>query len=244
MFIAKLIKSIRHPNKAWRFFHFMLRYNFRRKHGTLFIIGLDSGGVFSLMYRGYEKCYCFEANPSRFQKLQKKYSKYQHIKLFNVAVAQFTGEIKFNISSNNNGASSSIGNFKDSWQKQFKRKKIEMIKSIIVPCINLHDFCKENDINFIDDYISDIQGMDLEVLKTMEPMIVQKKIKTITCEVTKDEQGNIYSDLPDNSKSGFERLLNRNYKLISTGWGILKDNRFEPIPENAWEMDCKWILRD
>ncbi|MBK9284931.1 MAG: FkbM family methyltransferase [Sphingobacteriaceae bacterium] len=243
MFVNKLFKSIKNPKKALKFIKFMLEHNFRKKRGTLLIIGLESDGIFSLIYKGYERCYCFEANPERFKKLEKKYSKYSHIKLYNVAVAQYNGEITFNISNNNNGASSSIGKFKEEWTEKYLDEPIKMIKSITVPCINLYDFCVNNNVSYIDDYISDIQGMDLEVLKTMKPMLDKKQIGTIMSEVTKDGKENIYADLPSNALSDFNLLLSPNYKLVSQGWGVLKDGEFEKIPEDAWEMDCKWKVQ-
>lgn len=238
--LQKIYKAIKNPRKGWQFVSFMLRHNFKKRKGILIIIGMESGGIFNLMHRGYEKCFGFEANPERFEKLYKKYKKVPNIKLYNVAIAQYDGEITFNISNNNNGASSSIGTFHEEWQKEYKGEKIEMIKSITIPCINLYNFCKQNQIDFIDDYMSDIQGMDLEVLKTMKSMIDQRRISTITCEVTKDGKCNIYKDLPDNSESGFADLLNARYELIARGYGALKDNKFENIPEEVWEMDCKW----
>jgi FkbM family methyltransferase len=242
--INKIFAGLKNPKKVWRYFIFILYYIFRKKRGALFIIGLESGGVFRWMYRGYEKCYCFEANPERFKKLQKKYSKYEHINLFNVAIAQYDGEITFNISSNNNGASSSIGSFKKEWQQQYQKQKIEMVKSITVPCLNLYNFCIKNNIGFIDDYVSDIQGMDLEVLKTMKPMIDNNMIDTISCEVTKNDRQNIYYDLPDNSENGFASLLSDNYDLIAKGWGILKNNKIDKIPDDVWEMDCRWRVKN
>ena len=162
--------------------------------------------------------------------------------MFNVAVSQYNGEIEFNIS-NNNGASSSIGNFDKEWEN-FKSGKIKMIKSIRVPCINLLDFCRQHGIEQIDDYISDIQGMDLEVLKTMKPMIENKQLLTITCEVTKDEMHNTYSDLPSNSESGFAELLRNNYELIAKGSGFLGENQMGCVHESSWEMDCKWRVKE
>lgn len=239
----KIIKGIKNPKKALRSFSAMTRYTFRKKRGTLLFLGMNSGGVFGLIFRGYKTCYGFEPNTKRFKKLHKKYNKHHNVHLFNVAVAQYDGEINFNISNNNNGASSSIGNFNKEWEN-FKSGKIKMIKSIRVPCINLLNFCKQHGIEYIDDYISDIQGMDLEVLKTMKPMIAARKIKAITCEVTKDEKHNIYSDLPDNTESGFFELLKDNYELIAKGWGILKDNQMDYVPDSLWEMDCKWVLKE
>ncbi len=237
----KLIKSIRHPQKALRYIEVYIKALLCKRKETLFILGMDNNGVFGLLFRGYEKCYGFEPNSERFNKLSQKYKKYKNVHLYNVAVAQQDGVIDFNISSNN-GASSSIGTFKEEWRNLYS-DQIKMIKSIRVPCINLYNFCKKNNIDFIDDYVSDIQGMDLEILKTIKPMIDNKMIGTITCEVTKDDKQNIYSDLSNNSESGFTELLFSNYDLVAKGSGILKDNKFDKIPDDVWEMDCKWKLR-
>lgn len=241
--INKFFKVIRNPKKGWDFFTFMLKHLIRKRKGLLVIIGLESGGVFSLMHRGYEKCYCFEANPERFKELEKKYSKFAYIYIYNYAVAQFDGEITFNISNNNNGASSSIGEFDENWNEHYGKEKIKMVKSITVPCINLHNFLSKHNIQFIDDYVSDIQGMDLEVLKTLKPMIDSKMIGSITCEVTKEGKNNIYKNLPSNSENDFKVLLNQNYKLVSRGWGVLKDGVIKDVPQVSWEMDCKWRLK-
>ena len=238
-----IIKAIKNPKKGWQFFKFMLNHLFKKRNGTLVIVGLESDGIFSLIHTAYERCYCFEANPERYIKLVEKYSNNSRIFLYNVAVAQYDGEITFNISSNNNGASSSVGNFDENWVELYGKEEIKMIKTIKVPCINLHSFLIKNNISNIEDYISDIQGMDLEVLKTLKPMIDSKKIGTITCEVTREDKKNIYKDLPSNSENDFASLLNKNYELTSKGWGVLKDGVFEEIPDTAWEMDCKWTVK-
>ncbi len=235
--LKNIIKSVMNPKKAWRFIGFMLKYSLRKKSGVLLYIGMDPNGTFNLMYRGFEKCFGFEANPERFIKLSKKFKNKGNVYLFNVAVADHDGEVSFNISDNNNGASSSLGHFNQSWEDE---KKIKMVKSITIPCINLLNFLTKENINYIDEYVSDIQGMDLAVLKTLTPLIQQKKIGQITCEVTKNEKKNIYTDLPDNSEKGFEELLNENYILVAKGWGALVDNVYDKIQENEWEMDCKW----
>ena len=238
----KIRKGIKSPRKALRYFSVMVRYALRKKTGILFFLGMDSGGVFELIFRGYKLCYGFEPNPERFKKLQRKYSKYPNVHLFNVAAAQYDGEINFNITSNN-GASSSVGHFDEEWKK-FKSGDIKITKTIRVPCVNLLTFCKEHGIGYIDDYVSDIQGMDLEVLKTLKSMIADGKIRTITCEVTKDGKHNIYSDLPDNTESGFRELLKDNYELIAKGSGFLVDNQMDRVPDSMWEMDCKWRLKE
>ncbi len=234
----KIIKKIIYnPRKALRYFNVAIIKRIGKKKGVLFFIGMDSSGEFDILYPGYEMCYGFEPNPERFEKLLSKYSGHKNIKLFNAAVTDYDGEIEFNIS-DNEGASSSIGNFSEVWQKAQTKAEIKMIKKIKVPCINLYNFCKNSGINFIDDYISDIQGMDLQVLKSLRPMIANRQIGRIRCEVTMDKYKNIYLDLPDNSEKGFQELLDENYQLIAKGFGILSPHKFDKIPEDAWEMDC------
>ena len=74
-------------------------------------------------------------------------------------------------------------------------------------------------------------------------MIKNEMIKTITCEVTKNEKRNIYHNLPDNSERGFQNLLKENYKLVAKGSGILLENKFNPISKDTWEFDCRWNLK-
>lgn len=204
-----------------------------KKKGVLLYVGLHRGTSFLSIFRKYEVCYAFEANPELYAECKKKFSKYPRVKIFNVAVANYDGEIEFNISSNE-GASSSIGNFSENFSSDLK-----MIKKIKVPCVNLYHFLQQHKIDLIEDYISDIQGFDLEALKTLKPYIDKKKIKNITCEVIKNINKSTYN-LPDNSEKGFNLLLNDNYECVAKGYGVLKDGEFNDVPEEWWEMDCKW----
>jgi len=210
-----------------------------RNKQVLVYLGLNEGVGFSTLFRNYKMCYAFEADPNLCLKLKKRFKKYKGVQIINAAVAKDDGEIQFNIS-NNNGLSSSIGIFKEDWNAI---AKIEMIKTITIPSINLYNFLQKRNVNYIDDYVSDIQGYDLAVLKTLEPMIKGKKINTITAEVTKDKHKNIYENLPDNNLSGFSKLLNKNYTLAATGEGILIKGVFNDVPKDWWEMDCMWMSK-
>jgi len=218
-----------------------LWYNVKKKNGVLVYVGLHRGDSFRSLIHKYEICYGFEANPELFTLLQDEFRWYRNVKLFNVAVADYDGEIEFNIS-NNDGASSSIGHFEVEWEN-YKSGQIRFDKVIRVSCVNLFNFLTREGVAYIDDYVSDIQGMDLEVLKTLKPLIQSRRIGSISCEVTKDDKRNIYSDLPANNESGFHELLKDNYLLVAKGWGVLRDNRFDDVPEEWWEMDCKWRLK-
>lgn len=223
--------------KVLDFYVFFL-YKTNKKKGVLVYVGLHKGRGFDRKFYKHEISFGFEANPELFKVLQEKYSKYKNVYIYNAAVADHDGIINFNISSNG-GESSSIGNFNEDWNTDIK-----MEKTITVESINLNNFLNNRKISFIDNYISDIQGMDLTVLKTLKSWIDEKKIGCITSEVSIDKDKHIYSDLSDNSEQGFIELLTGNYQLVSKGWGILKNGEFIDIPDNQWEMDCRWCLRE
>lgn len=208
-----------------------------KKNEILVYIGLHKGSGFDALLGSHKVCYGFEANPELYKMLIKKYRFYKNIHIVHAAVTDYSGVIKFNISSNN-GQSSSIGNFKETWPNDIK-----MLYNIEVPALLLSEFLEKKNINFIDTYCSDIQGNDLTVLKTMSSWIKNKKIGSITCETSKDNFENIY-DLGDNSESGFKQLLSDNYSLVAKGWGILSDGEYVDVDDSWWEMDCKWALKE
>lgn len=209
-----------------------------KRKTVLVYLGLHRGANFDSLFRKYDECYGFEANPALFAILQTKYGKYPNVHLSNVAVADRDGFVEFNISSND-GASSSIGHFDEQWEN-FKSGSVRMEKTITVPSINLYTYLKQRNVDYIDNYVSDLQGMDLQVLRTLKPLIEAKRIGTISCEVTKDDKRNIYSDLPDNNETGFYELLDEHYELIARAAGLLNDGDFSGVPEGWWELDCKW----
>lgn len=241
--LSLMAKAVRHPRKVLQRIRGRLIDIFGEKKDVLVYIGLHRARTFHLMFRRYRACYGFEANPEIFHELKKKYSKYPHVHLFNVAVADSNGGVTFNISSND-GQSSSMGNFDSRWDN-YRSGKVRITKTIKVPSINLLSFCRRYAIEYIDDYVSDIQGMDLQVLKTMRPFIEERRIGTIICETTKDGRRNIYADLPDNTESGFRELLQEKYELVAKGWGVSPDGITiaKKIPEDSWEMDSKWQAR-
>jgi FkbM family methyltransferase len=240
--MSRFRNLLRRPLKAFRYLSVAVNVRLNPQKDVLVIIGAEPWGELAILHPGYRKCYVFEANPSRFERLQRRYGRHKHIHLHHCAVTDYNGEISFNISSNNDGASSSVGTFNEEWQKTLPDLDVRMVQQITVPCINLMDFCLSNGIEHIDDYISDIQGMDLQVLRTMATMLEQGRIGSVKCEVALDAYGNVYSDLPDNSESGFAALLGNRYRLVARGYGLLSDGQFDTIPETAWEMDCKWRL--
>jgi FkbM family methyltransferase len=215
-----------------------LQFLFKPRKKLLVYLGMNRGSNFDKIYWKYEHCIGIEADPELFNYLKHKYRHQKNITLVHGAATDFDGTIEFNIS-NNDGVSSSIGVFNSSTSDH-----IQIVKTITVPAFNLFEYLRKNNIEQIDDYISDIQGNDLRVLKTLKPYIENKKIKTITSEVTKNKYGNVYMNLADNSEDGFNELLGKHYRLVAKGWGVLKENVFKEVPEEWWEMDCMWKAKD
>ena len=209
-----------------------------RKKKILVIIGLSRDDILDSVFRDYEACYGFEADPELFEKLEKKYEKYSNVHLFNAAVDTYDGEVNFDLSEN---ANVSTPTSFESTGDEFADVSVEQMTRIV--CVNLYRFLDREDIDYIDDFISHNQGKDFEVLKTLKPFIDSKRIGTITCAVTKNGKHNDYRDLSNNSEIRYFKLLNQNYKLVARGWGQLKDGLIKEVPEDWWEMDCKWRLK-
>lgn len=234
--------SLKHPIKSAEIQLNRIRARLCKKEKVLFYVGMNTGHSFDTIFRAYEHCYGFEANPESFQKLKKRYENHPNVTLIHAAVSDQNGTAEFNISDDTNAGASSLGKFNPDWNQQ-RKTPINIVKTVAVPTINLAHFCKQNGIEYISDYISDIQGMDFTVLETLTPMIENKAIGSITCEVSKNGK-KIYNGLPSNTLSSFESLLNSNYDLVATGTtGALKDQHFDEVPDSWWEMDCKWRVK-
>lgn len=211
------------------------------RHGVLVYVGLHKGGGLEGVFHQYKEVHGFEANPDLYEIVRHRHRRHPWVHIHNLAVATHDGEIEFHISSND-GASSSIGHFDERWE-DFRSGQVQVARTIRVRCVNLCRFLDERGITFLDEYISDIQGMDLAVLKTLKPLLDARRIGAITCEVAKDRNRNIYKDLPDNNESGFQALLGDQYQLVARGCGLLRDGEFKDVPDSWWEMDCKWRLK-
>ena len=213
------------------FFFFILN---KKKQGVLVYVGMNVGEEFGQLFYKFERCIGFEANPENYKKLLSKFKHHDNVEIYNYAACEKDGPVEFNISDNgNNGASSSIGLFHQS-------RGIGVDRKIQVRGINLNNFLVNIGVDYIDEYISDIEGMDLTVLSTLSPFLNTKKIKFITCEVALDGQESPFLNIPTNFMSDYEALLESNYKLVSKGWGYLKEGEFNTVPEGYRFMDCKW----
>jgi FkbM family methyltransferase len=203
---------------------------------TLLYLGAHQGGSLAEMAGAFQRVIAFEANPRNCDILR---ARLPQVEVVHAAVCETAGTVAFNLSSND-GASSSLGTFRQEWLA-LRTDGLAMAERIVVPSVNLFDFCVAHGVDEIESYVSDLQGMDLTVLRTMAPYLARKKIRRIQCETTKDGFGNIYGDLPGNELRGFRELLEpHGYSLVGTGWGPLREGVFSAVPDDWWELDTLW----
>ena len=59
-----------------------------------------------------------------------------------------------------------------------KRKWMsDYLKKITVKTVNLKKFLEDNQVDYIDYYLSDTQGSDLNILKTIKEFVDEKKLE-------------------------------------------------------------------
>jgi FkbM family methyltransferase len=182
----------------------------------------------------YDVCYGFEANIHLLPVINQVIGNDSKIKIFNLAVSDQDGYSSFKISSNG-GQSSSLTDFNPEF---VGTGDLHMQTTLSVRKVNLLNFLKQQGVDHITDYVSDIQGHDYSALSSLKEWIDFKKIKTIQCEVCKPNK-NIYVGV-NNTIDNFTNLLGKNYKLVSTGWGQLVDGQYNQVPDEWWEYDAKW----
>lgn len=200
---------------------------------TLVYCGIHNCNTIMQLVDKFDVIFGFDANPKKI-KAAAKILPPKVKKVFGALCEQDTGHIEFNIMKKWD-ASSSIGTFNPDFHHMRDPKSVlygTEVKKIRVPCINLSNYLSRRNITKIDLLVTDLQGMDLTVLKTMEQWIREKRIVKIQCEAEKDDTPNIYEGVGNNKLSGFMELLSENYDLIEyktvNGW---------------WEGDGVWRLK-
>ena len=213
---------------------------------TLIYLGASNGGGLRAVFQQYNDVHAFEANYLCYENLKNQFAAYPQVTIIFGAVTDtpnVSTVIFYNCTDPSGNplhkdGSSSLGHIDPNWHNDHTQFKMN---PMTVPAIYLPTYCDHNNITLIDRYISDIQGSDLMVLKTMRNYLLHQQIGSIQCEVTKDGKHNIYKDLPTNEEREFNALLYPyGYKLISKGWTTLEREKFFEVPYEWWEHDCVW----
>ena len=210
---------------------------------VLVYVGAHTGNSLQNYVDSYDEIYAFEANPNFCEYLKQRFNPNKNVKIINAAICEKHNEfIDFNISKNNGDSSSILKANKESNLFDL----IESNQTIKVPTINLKNFLEEKNIKMIKSYISDTQGYDFIILKTLKNLTDDGLIEEIQCEVEKNNSPTIYvneNTENQNKEKNFDEFLKENYTKVATGWGTLVENKFETVPEDWSEFDAKWKLK-
>lgn len=208
---------------------------------TLIYCGTNNGeGLHGLLAsEPWDRVYGFEANPHLYSKLKHQHANDPRIKMYNTILSdRHNVETEFYILDANNtemNHSSSVCKLED-FNPKYKKisgNEIELRETVRLKTTNLCTFLQEEGIEEIECLLTDLEGSDLTVLKTVKPFIDKKQIKNIQCEVEPDHMPVKYKGL-DNKLRGFKEMLDENYNLI---WS---DN----VPTHYFQVDYKWALKD
>ena len=206
---------------------------------TLVYVGTNVGNSLWEMFDKYDSVYAFEADPEMFVNLNRRFKQFEWVTLVNAACSEFDGEQDFYVTPNR--VSSSLS---DVSLAEKELGCVPFLKKIIVKTINLSNYLKSNSINEIETYVSDIQGSDLNVLKTLKnDFIDTKKIKQIFVE-THGNGFELYAGL-DNQFDGFKTMLADNYNFIHASLGSQNGKIVEEkdIPFGEKEWDSYWEVK-
>lgn len=197
---------------------------------TLVYLGVNQGMSFR-HYRGkFDRAYGFEAIPELAKKLKDEFKDDDKVSIINKAVCDKNEKVKFYISNQSSMQSSSMGQLNDYYRSNGPKGKIYNNIEIEIEGINLLNFLEENNIEYIDTYVSDLEGMDFTVLKTIKPYIDNKKIRRIEIEAEMDYYESASRDgIPSNKVKEIKDFLSENYNFV----GMLKGN-YDPNAEDRW----------
>ena len=211
---------------------------------NLIYLGVNAGQTFSrYVYGGdYDMYYGFEANPELAARLTDRYKDDNRVVIVHGAVGDSEEELEFYIYETNQGpVASSLGKASREFIEKQKHNSMKHIGTVKVPGINLNNYLKEHNVDEIDTYISDIQGMDYCVLETLKnDYIDTKKIKTIIVETQCDyTDNNAYNIKHTNKASSFHNILDEHYNLVNAQAG----NFNEGDPNKWWHRDLTFKLK-
>ena len=170
--------------------------------------------------------------------LAERYKQYPHVEIINAAVCVEPGPKTFYLSKMeghiDNMASSSLFEVSEAYRKNGPRNQVHTKQVITVNGVNMMQFLSERGITHIDTYISDAEGFDFSILKTIQSLTDSKRIRTIQVETEPDYvQVEQRSGQPMNKSWMFLDLLIENYDLV----GMQKGNY-------DWNSDTHWFNRD
>lgn len=145
-------------------------------------IGANIGDVTDVIMKKYNpNIYCYEPNISCYNYMLKRFKKNSKIKIFNVAVSNFSGKTFLYF----HNKSTNISEFNERSSLKKEKDGLDKNKRIEVNCINIKEILEKH--NQIDLIKIDIEGSEYEVM----PEIIKNKdkIKMVLCETHGNPDG-------------------------------------------------------
>lgn len=115
------------------------------------------------------KIITFEPHPISFEKLLEKTAWIPRVEAYNLAVNNYNGAAILNLCLLNDGASSILAPAEET-------KELYQGPKIVVPCVVLDDWCRENKIDSIDFMWLDLEGLELQVLQSSPSILSTVKV--------------------------------------------------------------------
>lgn len=204
---------------------------FNRQKGILIYAGVNEGDSLTRIFYKFKRCICIEANPNLCKKLKKLFY-FNNVEVYNYLLGPKNGQGFLNVykSNSTNSTLSKIYN-----QKIIKRIKVKMTR--------LDTLLNNLKIKYINFYISDLEGLDFEVLKTLKSFIDSKKINYIQHECIINKRRNPYVKF-SNYEYLFNNLLKKNYNKLASGLGKLKIGYHKKMSPKSTYKDVLWKVKN
>jgi FkbM family methyltransferase len=208
---------------------------------TLVYVGASVGfGLTRILEKySFSKVIAVEANPETFAVLKNRFSAYKHVHVVNTVLISERDPKSVTFYSTRNSVSSGL--FEPPSKSHYGGYEAVTLKGTL-----LSDVLKEYGVNYIDLYISDLQGKDFEILHSISNYLNEKRIIELFIE-THNGSAEIYLGAK-NHLSQFMGLLRNLYRIdyISHDSQILKSTH--DIVEftsgiSFGECDVHWSLR-
>ena len=205
---------------------------------VLVYVGANQGNSLWEMIDKYDQVYAFEPDPEMFEKLNRRFKQFEWVTLINAACSFEDGETSLYVTPNR--VSTSLADVTE-YEKQHGCPNY--LKKVTVKTVNLKKFLEDNEVDYIDYYLSDTQGSDLNILKTIKEFVDEKKIGELFIE-THGNDWILYEGLY-NKFEGFKKILSKNYEFVHASLGRLQGKVVSEseIPEDEREWDSYWRLK-
>lgn len=209
-------------------------------------VGANRGYGISPLLNSFDEIHVFEPDPEIFEDLKQRCISFDNYRcdiiLNNCACHVEDGIKTLYITENRVSSSLSEVDISTFQTIGYHSGGKPSVKKIEIETVNLFDYLQKNNIEELDYLLTDTQGADLTILKTVKPYLDNKKIKKLFCE-THGNGKSLYVDL-DNQFNGFKELLSKNYEISYFSF----DSNYRPsdyvITDEDIEWDTCWVLKD